>query len=130
MLDKQLEGKWIILTMDRLDKAFIDLVEPGYIEFMDNGFGTFHFGCVYVNMDYRVNEQGTAEFSFYGDDEGQEVFGRGWVQIDNKELCGELLFHEGEEYVFQAAKEASVTPQVIFKRHLNSYSLNKKQWFA
>ena len=49
MLAKELEGKWAILTMDLWDKVFIDLVESGYIEFMDNDFGTFHFGRVYAN---------------------------------------------------------------------------------
>ena len=117
MLGKKLKGRWKIVEMDRWDKKFIDLVEPGYIEFIDNGFGSFHFGCVYANIDYRVDDQGKAEFSFYGDDEGQEVFGRGWAKMDNKELYGGLFFHEGDESEFQAAKEPSTKHQIMhFKR--------------
>ncbi len=130
MLEKELKGKWRILTMDRWDKTFIDLIEPGYIEFMDNGFGSFHFGCVYANIDHRMDEQDKTEFSFYGDDEGKEVFGRGWVKIDDTGLYGEILFHEGEECAFQAAREISIKQQEIFKRRLNIFSINQKKRLA
>jgi hypothetical protein len=118
--------------MDRWDKEFIDLAEPGYIEFSDNGFGSFHFACVYANIDYRVNEQGKIEFSFYGDDEGQEVFGRGWAKIDKKGLYGGLFFHEGDDCEFQAAREISTKHKIEpFKRKnaINSVS-NKMDLFA
>ena len=42
MLGKKLKGRWRIVEMDQWDKKFIDLVEPGYIEFIDNGFGSKH----------------------------------------------------------------------------------------
>lgn len=130
MLEKKLTGRWKIVKMDQWNKEFINLVEPGYIEFIDNGFGSFHFGCVYANIDYRVNEQGKAEFSFYGDDEGQEVFGRGWVKMDNQGLYGGLFFHEGEESEFQAAKEILVKPQDIFKRSFKTPLIKKRKRFA
>ena len=117
MLKAGFNGKWRMVEMEQWNKEFIDLVEPGYIEFSDNGFGSFHFGCVYANIDYRVNEQGKMEFSFYGDDEGREVFGRGWAKLDNKGLYGGLFFHEGDESEFQAAKEISTMHQNIpFKK--------------
>jgi len=118
MLKAEFNGKWRMVEMDQWEKEFIDLVEPGYIEFSNNGFGAFHFGCVYANIDYRINDQGKAEFSFYGDDEGQEIFGRGWAKVDNKGLYGGLFFHEGEECEFQAAKE-------ITKKHQNT-SIRRK----
>jgi hypothetical protein len=51
MLGKEFQGKWRIVLMDRWDSKCIDLIEPGYIKLLDNGFGSFHFGHVYANMD-------------------------------------------------------------------------------
>ena len=132
VVKKQLKGKWRIVEMDRWNNEFIDLVEPGYIEFVDNGFGSFHFGCVYANIDYRIDDQGKVEFSFYGDDEGQEVFGRGWAKMDHKGLYGGLFFHEGDESEFQAVKKASAKHESIhFKRkNKTNSSTNKLNLFA
>lgn len=116
MPEQGLKGRWRITTMDKWDKAFIDLIEPGFIEFFDNDFGSLHFGCIYVNLDYQLDDKGKAEFSFCGDDEGQEVFGRGWAQRDKQGLYGSVFFHEGEHSDFEAIKEGpSMHPKVVFK---------------
>lgn len=132
MLGKELKDRWRIVEMDQWGKEFIDLVESGYIEFIDNGFGHFHFGCVYANLDYRVDDHGKAEFSFYGDDEGQEVFGRGWAKMDNKGLYGGLFFYEGDESEFQVTKEASIKHQNMHFKQKNKRdsSMNKLDLFA
>ena len=116
MPEQGLKGRWQITKMDKWDRAFIDLVEPAFLEFLDNHFGSLHFGCVYANLDYRLDEKGRAEFSFCGDDEGQEVFGRGWVKRDKQGLYGSIFFHEGEQSEFEAVKDSpSLHPKVSFK---------------
>ena len=108
MPEQGLKGRWRIGKMDKWDRAFI--------EFLDNDFGSLHFGCVYANLDYRLDDKGRAEFSFCGDDKGQEVFGRGWVKRDNQGLYGSIFFHEGEQSDFEAIKDSSsLHPKVSFK---------------
>ena len=113
--------------MDKWNQQYIDLIEPGYIEFVDNGFGSFHFGAIYANINYRVNEKGKAEFSFYGDDEGLEVFGRGWAKMDDKGLYGGLFFHESDESEFQATREIATKHQnTHFKQKNNKNSKDER----
>ena len=72
--------------MDKWDQQYIDLIEPGYIEFVDNGFGYFHFWPIYAKIDYRVNDNAKVELSFYDDEESQKVCGRGLAKMDDKGL--------------------------------------------
>jgi hypothetical protein len=100
MTVKKFKGKWKITAMDQWD------VELGwYIEFDGKGDGSFHFICVNAYIDYRMNSDprnNRAEFTFHGDDEGDEIFGRGWAEIDGVNLQGFLCFHQGEESGFKA----------------------------
>lgn len=116
MSEQGFKGRWRISSMEQWDKALIDSMEPAFIEFLDHDFGSFHFGSVYANLDYRLDGQGKAEFSFCGDEEGQEVFGRGWVQKNDQGLHGTLFFHEGEQSTFKGLKESSsIQPKIVFK---------------
>ena len=36
MVEKEFKSRWRIVEMDQWGKEFIDLVKPGYIEFIDN----------------------------------------------------------------------------------------------
>ena len=79
-----LNGRWRIMEMDLWDQEAIDLVAPGFIEFGDDGTGEFGFIAVRGWMDCRPGERGgpaSVEFSWQGDDEGDEVSGRGWAVL-------------------------------------------------
>jgi hypothetical protein len=97
---KNFKGKWKITQMDSWD------VEPGwFIEFDGKGCGSFHFICVQAEIDYRINsdiKSKRTDFTFYGHDEGDEIFGRGWAEIDGTDLQGYLFFHQGDESGFKA----------------------------
>ena len=70
------------MEMDLWDQEAIDLVVPGFIEFGDDGTGELGFIAVRGWMDCRPGERGgraSVEFSWQGDDEGDEVSGRGWA---------------------------------------------------
>ena len=89
MSKKIFQGKWKITEMKAWE------VESGwYIEFDDKGNGSFHFCCVNAEIDYRIDDKkkspNRADFSFIGDDEGHEITGRGFVEIDGKNLSGKL----------------------------------------
>ena len=95
-----LNGRWRIVEMDMWDQEAIDLVAPGFIKFADDGTGEFGFIVVRGWMDCRPGERGgraSVEFSWQGDDEGDEVSGRGWaVLADDGSLHGHLYFHLGD----------------------------------
>lgn len=91
--------KWLITQMDRWD------VEPGwFVEFSVKGTGTLNFLCIDVEINYKVSNKNDRkiEFTFYGDDEGEETCGRGWAEINGTKLQGYLCFHNGDDSGFQA----------------------------
>lgn len=97
------KGKWTITEMDQWE------VEPDwFIEFDGEGSGSLSFACVDVELDQRMNNDTSnnkrSEFTFYGNDEDEEVFGRGWVEISGDHLSGYIHFHQGEESGFKASK--------------------------
>lgn len=97
---KSLQGRWKIVDMDQWD------VEPGwFIEFDSKGGGEFHFLYVDVELDCRLNKDlNRVEFTFHGNDEMDETFGRGWVEVEDTDLAGYFYFHQGDESGFKAKK--------------------------
>jgi hypothetical protein len=58
--------------MEHWDQDFIDLVVPGHITLEEDGFGSFQFGAVEGQIDYRIETVGDLErleFSWDGQDE-------------------------------------------------------------
>ena len=104
---KQFAGKWRIVWMEQWDQDFVDLVVPGHFTFQKDGTGEFQFGAVGGGMDCheeKRNGRDRLEFSWEGDDDGNPVCGRGWAEVDGKELKGRLFFHLGDDSSFTARK--------------------------
>jgi hypothetical protein len=105
-----LTGRWRIVEMDMWDQDAIDLVRPGFIEFDEDGTGQFGFIAVRGWMDCRPTErdgQPCAEFSWEGEDEGDQVCGRGWVALTGDgALEGHLFIHMGDDSGFRAVSFA------------------------
>lgn len=101
-----LTGRWRIVDMDAWDQDAIDLVGPGFIELTDDATGQFGFIAVRGWMDCRTTEhdgRARVEFSWDGDDEGDQVSGRGWASLgDDGTLEGHLFIHMGEDSGFRA----------------------------
>jgi hypothetical protein len=98
-------GRWRIVEMELWDQEFIDLDGPGHITFARNGRGEMHFGAVNLTLDWRRNTKGNRlDFTFDGFDEGDEVSGRGWAELDGGKLTGRIAFHLGDESGFEAQK--------------------------
>jgi hypothetical protein len=101
--DNNFNGKWKIVEMEVWDQKYIDLVEPGYIEFGNESFGSLHFGCIYADINYSVNNSDNkAVFSFQGDDEGHVIKGKGWAKIKSGDLHGCIFIHNGDNSTFSA----------------------------
>ncbi|WP_239342330.1 hypothetical protein [Frankia sp. CiP3] len=102
-----LAGRWRIVEMDLWNQDVIDLVGPGFIELTEDGTGEFGFIAVRGWMDCRTSKRDGrpfVEFSWQGNDEGDEVCGRGWAVLgDDDALTGHLFFHQGDDSGFRAA---------------------------
>ena len=95
-------GRWSIDSTSMWDRDYIDEEVPGYFDFGANGLGSFQFGYVQGDVDYRVTERGdkpTVEFSFEVGDgaDGMPCVGRGWMTLDGETLKGMFFFHRGDE---------------------------------
>lgn len=101
-----LKGRWRIVKMDMWDRDAIDLVEPGFIEFTNDGTGEFGFIAVRGWMDCRStkrDDRSCVEFSWDGHDEGDQVSGRGWAALTpDGTVEGHLFIHMGDDSRFQA----------------------------
>lgn len=98
-------GKWRITNMDQWDQDYVNEVEPGYIEFKKSGLGSLHFGFIFADIDYRAIKTSDGyyiEFSFSGNDEYDEICGRGKLNQKGKEMDGCLYIHCGDESNFSA----------------------------
>jgi len=110
-----LSGRWRIVEMDLWDAEAIDLVGPAFIEFGTNRTGSFRFIAVEGWMDCRdaPREGGrSVEFTWEGDDEGDQVTGRGWAALEEDgSLRGHIYFHLGDDSGFRAVRpEAETAP--------------------
>ncbi len=92
--------------MDVWDREAIDLVGPGFIEFDEDGSGQLGFVAVRGQLDCRSAERDGrpfVEFSWEGDDDGDQVSGRGWATLtEDGELAGHLFIHLGDDSDFRA----------------------------
>lgn len=108
--------RWRILWMDQWGRDAIDLVGPGFIEFHEDGTGEFGFVAVRGWMDWRTTDHDgpdRVEFSWHGDDEGDDVSGRGWARLTaDGALEGHLFIHLGDDSAFHAVPfDRAVAPE-------------------
>ena len=105
---KSIIGRWRITEMDNWDLEAVDLVQPGFIEFDDNGLGGLGFIVVTGELDCRdADRDGRpgVEFSWQGSDEGDDVSGRGWAALNPDDtLEGHIYFHLGDDSAFRAER--------------------------
>jgi len=95
------QGKWRIVELPGYEADYRDMMGPAFIVF-EPGNGEFAFGC--VTGSFPGAPAGDAvEFDWNGNDEMDEVCGRGWAerQADGT-LAGEIQVHDGDDIPFIA----------------------------
>ena len=98
-----LMGKWRIVETDQWDGAYLDMVEPAFVSFGPID-GEMRFGCLEASLDCSWSQTDVG-FAFHGSDEGTEVSGDGWAELDGPDaITGEISFRHGDEAVFKARR--------------------------
>jgi hypothetical protein len=95
-------GRWRIILMSAWEDDYLDEEVEAFIEFEENGGGSFQFGYVQGRIDWRLttrDEQPGVDWSWEGGDaaDGTPLTGRGWAVLQDDELHGEFFIHEGDE---------------------------------
>ena len=95
-------GYWRIIDMQGWDKSNLDLLgEPAHIEFLRNHQGEFQVLALFGNWDWKLdvrNGKPSAEFSWFGDDDGSPVNGRGWAVLEDKLLHVKIFIQDGDDF--------------------------------
>jgi hypothetical protein len=98
-------GSWKITAMELWDSDYIDLVVPGFFAFRADGVGEFEWGAVQGWTDCRFAERDgrpLVEFSWQGNNDGDDASGRGWAVRDGDRIEGRFFFHQGDASAFTA----------------------------
>ncbi len=101
-------GRWRIVEMEQWDRDYIDIEVPGYIKFDKGDLGSFQFGTVQGEIDWRVETYGDSsrvEFSWEGENDDEPGCGRGWAELRDGGLYGRLYMHKGDDSWFKASKK-------------------------
>ncbi|HHO56113.1 MAG TPA: hypothetical protein ENK21_06960 [Trueperaceae bacterium] len=98
-------GQWRIVEMQEYDEKYVDAEVPAYINFDNDSGGEFQFGYVHGFMDCYFTQGGEmVDFSWEGNDEMDDAFGRGNATLKDGKLYGTIFFHYGDSASFIAIR--------------------------
>ncbi|MDQ0475461.1 hypothetical protein [Labrys wisconsinensis] len=107
--DCLLVGRWRIVEADIWERDHLDLCGPAMLTVTDRGHGEIAFGALQAGLEiaYRRSSIG---FTWQGCDEMDEVSGDGSAELlDDGTLQIEFAYHDGDEAVLKAKRDASST---------------------
>src|SRR5258708_4164867 len=103
-------GSWHIVSMSAWEDKHLNEEVQAFIEFDEEGCGSFQFGYVRGVMDhYRTKKRDrmrVAQFSWHGENaaDGTPLDGIGWAILENGELTGTICIHLGDDSEFLAKR--------------------------
>jgi hypothetical protein len=109
-------GRWRIVSMSAWEDDYLDEEVEAFVEFGEDDIGSFQFGYVSGQIDFRATQRDgkpAVEFSWDGGDgaDGTPLSGRGWALLENDGLIGMFFIHLGDESEFVAKRK----PQTLSK---------------
>ncbi|WP_204524859.1 hypothetical protein [Priestia abyssalis] len=101
-------GKFYIYEMEMWNEDYFNIEVPAFIELDEEHNGCFQFGFVSGSVDGRLvdgSEGSIIEFTWEGDDEGEPVFGSGWIRTEEENcIKGHFQFQAGDHSLFWARR--------------------------
>ena len=103
------QGRWHIVSMSNWDEDYFNEEVQAFIEFGPNQGGSFQFGYVQGETDYREGlryGEPCVEWTWEGADgaDGTPMSGRGWAKLSDEGLDGTIFTHQGDESDFEAER--------------------------
>ena len=102
-------GTWRVVSSPDFDDAYMRMKVEPYIALEQAGksvSGEYHVGLQSGGLDGKVLKDGTVSFSFEGNDEMDDVNGRGTILLDGERLTFTLDYHFGDTYTFACVRVA------------------------
>jgi hypothetical protein len=102
-------GTWDIVSSPDFDDDYLNEEGPPYIQLRQDGnriMGEYQIGLQNGTLDGRLQRDGSILFSFEGMDELEEVNGAATVQLQDDRLVLTLMYHQGDDYTFEATRRA------------------------
>ena len=113
-------GTWRIIDTEVWSQDDLDLVEPACLRLEADQSGSLRLIAIQADVDYRVTtNRGTTlvEFSFAGNDDGDQISGRGSAILEANELRGKLFIHRGDESAFIARRDQARSSGLLGATH-------------
>lgn len=104
----RVRGDWRIVSMQKWGPDYLDMEVEAFISLEADNLGSFQFGLVQGDVDYRVTSDGArprVDWSFIGRDEMDEASGRASAHVDGDVMTGAFFFHRGDESTFRAERQ-------------------------
>jgi hypothetical protein len=101
-------GTWVIQSSPDFDESYLHMERPAYVTLRDDGdriAGDFQIGLQTGFIDGRERPDGSVQFTFEGMDEMDEVSGVGTATVENDRLTLTLMYHQGDDYTFEATRD-------------------------
>jgi hypothetical protein len=100
-------GTWAIHSSPDFDDSYLHMEQPAYVTLRQEGDrigGDFHVGLQSGTIDGRERADGSVVFSFEGMDEMDAVSGAGTATVEKDNLTFTLMYHQGDDYTFEATR--------------------------
>jgi hypothetical protein len=101
-------GSWVIQSSPDFDESYLHMERPAYVTLRREGDrigGDFQVGLQTGHIDGRERPDGSVMFSFEGMDEMDEMNGAGTATVEGDRLTLILMYHQGDDYTFEATRE-------------------------
>lgn len=102
-------GTWDIVSSPDFDDDYLNEEGAPYIRLRKDGdrvVGEYRIGLQNGTLDGRPQHNGSILFSFDGMDEMEEVYGAATATLHDDRLVFTLMYHQGDDYTFEATRRA------------------------
>jgi repressor LexA len=127
-------GRWRLTRMEGCDPNDNESEVQAFIHFDPHGSGEFAFGLVQGFIDHRLVERDgkpSVEWTWHGNDEMDEVSGRGWAVLHkDRYLRGMFFIHKGHESDFVAKKIGANKPGAFSRTEASKATARQGQFLA
>lgn len=103
-LRKPFVGRWRIVNADLWDRDYLDLVTEAHVTVPLTGPGDMEFGVQTLGMDISVSPA-MLVFDFHGSDEGDEIWGEGFMELTGEDEAEiELDYKYSDSVILKAVR--------------------------